>query len=108
MQLTLSLQGTISTSPTKGKYVDYENISVDWVVNFQFNTEGFIQATICNIPKVTVYDYDESSDVETPREMTLYVKPQNVKIKGQSTNLTLIPKTFRYDQVNETLILEYF
>lgn len=108
MQLTLSIQGTISTSPSKGKYVDYENVSVNWVIDFQINAEGFIQATIINIPSVTVSDYDDLTDVETPREMQLYVKPKNVKLKGQSTNLTLIPKTFRYDQESESLTLEYF
>lgn len=108
MHLTLSLQGTITTSPSKGRFVDYENVSVDWVIDFNINAEGFIQATSINIPLVTVFDDDDSTGVETPREMQLYVKPKNVKLKGSSLNLTLIPKTFRYDQENEFLTLEYF
>jgi hypothetical protein len=107
MQLSLSISGTVSTNPAPGKSVDYENVDVTWLIDFQINPEGFIEATIINIPQVTVYNYTEQ-DEPIPQELQLYVKPKKVKLKGQSPNLTLVPRTFKYNSKNESLILEYF
>lgn len=104
MEVTLNLEGSISfkeNNATKG----FEQVPATFVVDFKIDSDGDISVSpVSKTFKVTIYNYDEASDTETPDEKEYIIS--KVVMKGYILK-SVIPQSFSFDKESGILTLQY-